>query len=230
MSKADLDASIPDALSTFLTDTKVNADNLQNLGITGTNLQDGAVISSKIPTGAITQATCSDSLGITNAKFSDNTLENSRRAVPTLTSDGTDPGAGGIVEKTWIGSGSIGWASNTDYFTIGSLSVELTTTGRPVRLIVTDGAVDFNSTTDSVVREIALLRDGTKIATVSGETMGGNPSTTPSKLIREAIDNGVQGSGGTYTYTLAAQTENGGASGTAISINATTLRLLAYEI
>ncbi len=66
--RADLDAFLDD-LETFFNATKINDDNIQNSGITGsTKLLNGSVTASKLGTGSVTTAKLDD-LAVTSAKI-----------------------------------------------------------------------------------------------------------------------------------------------------------------
>jgi len=157
--ESDLD-DIRDNILTFVNVTKLNDDNIQDNGITASDkLVDGSITGAKLDSSvadgvtveltgstlnvvasSITTAKLADNsvttakindLAITNAKIADATIEQDKLATKTVTTNGTDPGEGGVVKSSSTGSFSTSSTSDTD---VTNASVTLTTTGRPVMI------------------------------------------------------------------------------------------------
>ena len=261
--ESDLD-DIKDSTETFVNITKLNDDNIQDQGInasakladnsiTGDKLapaivddvtielvsdvlriKDDGITAAKLADNAVTTAKIANS-NVTNAKIADATIERVKFASRSVTTNGTDPGSGGVSKST--SSGTFTTASTT-YVDVTNLSTTLTTNGRPVRLF--------------------LEPDGTNAATLGGQARSGGSGLTEVhvefKLVRDSTDiaeyklemdqaalsdvqywpcSGIQFvddvTSGTYTYKVQVQNVQGG-SATGFFAEASNLRLVAYEL
>ena len=121
--------------------------------IDSTMLASSSVTGAKVADDAITAAKISASAAITHAK----------RASRAVTTDGTDPGAGGISKSASCSAFSTTSGTNTD---VTNLAVTLTTNGRPVMIFLeSDGSGTASgiggSTADyQITFTLDLIRDG----------------------------------------------------------------------
>lgn len=235
LTKADLDASFVTPLNDFLVTTKVNADNIQNLSLNSGNFSDFIITSSKIVAGALDATKMSDNLGLTNIHFTSQTITNSSRSDMTLTTNGSDPGAGGIASTyDTPTSGLASWNSVTDYANITNQSATITTTGRPVIIYIEGNLTQVNTISGNVASAgIAVFRGSTNIGNVA--YIDGNADDGDARRIgpgvptRRVVDLGVQGTASTYTYTLKRLSYNGGTGTTSVAFSYTDFKMALYE-
>ncbi len=169
---------LKDSIETALNTTKLDSSNIQTAGISSDNLATNSVTTAKITSGACTTSKIADD-AITADKIADSAVGSSqiaagavtpaKRAARTVTTDGTDPGAGGISIST--ASGELSSTSST-YADATNLSVTLTTLGNPVFLGLIDSgagsAAKFEVTAPSGAAEaegrVKLVRDSTDVS------------------------------------------------------------------
>lgn len=203
-----------------------DAVQLKDLGVTTAKLNNDAVTTGKIATGAVQTTDIADD-NVTQAK-----LENKN-----VTTNGSDPGAGGLVYSSSCGTYS---NATTGYTDVTNLSVTLTTTGRPVMLmVVADGTnasglgCQFGAigqTTRYPDAQFAFLRGA---GIISENRVGKTSRTAETAGLADEIR--VPGSSfmyvdnpaaGTYTYKVQGKS-NKAATAQAIAQDC---RLLAYEL
>ncbi len=241
----DLKNSIETALNT----TKLDSDNIQTGGISAGALATGAVTTAKLDASAVTTAKITDSnvttakiadsnvttvkindLAITTAKINTAAVTQAKLASRTVTTDGTDPGAGGVVFSASSGTFS---TDSTSYTDVTNLSVTLTTLGRPVRIFL-DTA---DGTNESFLRAIVdtsasnpfakykLVRDITDIKITDIASTSGSSSASVQIVVPVgSLDFLDTPAAGTYVYKLQTLAGSNNVS------DVRHARLVAYEI
>lgn len=241
LTESQLD-DIKSSIETFVNTTKLDADNIQALAITTGLIANTAVTAAKLATNSVETAKIKDA-NVTTAKialdaidgtliaddavdsehYTDGSVDQVHLAARAVTTDGTDPGAGGVCISASSGTYS---RSTGSYGDVNNLACTLTTTGRPVRVeLISDASgnpayVGDASTTNGTLY-LKFLRDSTNI----GEFQYNNFSTTtiwqgPCSMVA-TID---APSAGTYVFKLQAKgsvTEN---------ISVYYSKLVAYEL
>jgi hypothetical protein len=221
--ESDLD-NIVDDIETFLNITKLDSTNIQDGGIDASvKLLDASVTASKIASNAITTAKIND-LAVTTAKINDSAVTTAKindSAVTTakinnLAVTPAKRSAANISSSSSSGAASIAVGPVTD---IPNLSVSITTSGRPVIILVQNnydgvnsGLLSNSSSTDPGY--IYMLRGASVIS-------GWEIPTTSGGSVPITLD---QPAAGTYTYKIQAQISGTG------SISARYLTLVAMEI
>lgn len=205
--EADLD-NIKDDLENFLNVTKINDDNIQSAGITGsTKLVDASVSTSKLASASVTTSKIADDAvttgkiidsAVTTAKIADNAITSAKAPVGGFTSafyaDASVTQAKRSASNYQLSSssGNSGQTTSTSFTDVTNLSVTITTNGRPVMVgICSDGTDNFSDmNSGGGVMNLQILRDATVILKKAAETS--NYPTTPNLLEAPAA--------GTYTY------------------------------
>lgn len=187
----------------------------------GTTLQvkDLGIVTAKINDLAVTTAKIND-LAVTTAKLSDQSVTQAKMAAMTT---GTTVAAGGIAVSTTCTSFS---TASTSFVAVTNLSVTITTTGRPVRLEVRSSGSSSSISKDASVGTtsaiFAFFRDASDIANY--QTANGTAGIQLPSSVLNYTDVGINGTPGTYTYTLQAEMVGTGL------LNVVQAQLLAYEI
>lgn len=246
---ADLDAFLDD-LETFLNITKLNDDNIQTGGITGSlklanasvtkakmaadsvgttqivdsnittaKIADSNVTTAKIADDSVTTAKILDS-NVTTAKIADNAVTKDKLKAITVTTDGSDPGEGGVSKSTGY-TGSSFSTTSTSFVDVTNHSLTITTTGRPVAIFLESNSTDVNTASTGISANqvwLKFVRDSTDIAVYyySGDASNVIVWSFPTMFIDTP-------SAGTYTYKLQIKTTATGAS-------LRRSRLVAYEL
>ena len=257
--ESDLD-DIRDALLTFLNTTKLNDDNIQDSGITASSklvnssisgaklnanvvddstielvssqirIKDDGITTAKIADSAVTSAKIADS-AVTTAKIADGGVTRAKLEDRTVTTDGTDPGAGGISKSTSSGTFSTSSSTLTD---VTNVSTTITTTGRPVMVFLepdgTTNPAELKSSRSASTNsaQYAILRDATTVGqaeiTVDGVSSSGSSSLSHSPSGFMVIDDVAAG---TYTYKLQAKVAT---TGSMPSVEVNYVRIVAVEL
>ena len=151
------------SIETWANTTKLDQDNIQTGGVSQDNLATNSVSTAKIVASAVTTAKIADD-AITNVKMANDSVDTAeivdaavtkvKQEAVTVTTDGSDPGAGGVVKSTNSGSGGSGFStSSTSLTDVTNLSVTLTTTGRPVMLMLeSDSTTTATSPFDGIIQ------------------------------------------------------------------------------
>jgi len=186
----------------------VGTSELATGGVTNAKLGAGAVTTAKIADGAVTTATIADG-AVTQGKLGTANYQISSSSGTFSTASGT----------------------NVD---VTNLTVTITTTGRPVRLmLVADGAVSssflaIKATNGNVSAQIIFLRDASAISQTTYSSDELSLTLDPDKSIPgSAFGHFDPVAAGTYTYKV--QT-NVGTFGTSPTVRFTRLKLVAYEL
>lgn len=188
----------------------VTTNTIRDLAVTSGKLAEGAVTSTKLGTGAVGTTSLADG-SVSQAKLSSRTT-------------GTTVAAGGVAI-----SASSGNFSTTSTGDVTNLSVTITTTGRPVRvMLIADGSantglVGASRTSSSADEVIHLYRDATIIARYDMKTSVTGGTVVDLWLPQSIIETLDVVSSGTYTYKVSI----GAATGTVYCSYA---KLVAYEI
>lgn len=230
--EADLD-NIKDDLENFLNVTKINDDNIQSAGITGsTKLVDASVSSAKIASAAVTTSKIND-LAVTTAKLDDLGVTTAKLAASSV----TQAKRAALGQQLSAASGE--WSSSSaGEQAITNMSVALTTTGRPVHIcfVPSSGVVSSyitvsKTTVNTTIAPdtfITIKRDGTAICMIAigaGVTMSSATLDSISvKVPSTAISMIDVPSAGAYTYTAFAQIN------TSSIVLVYNVKLLAYEL
>lgn len=133
---------------------------------------------------------------------------------------GTTVAAGGVAKSSAFTAASLGGSG-----TIATLTVTITTTGRPVIVgLQSDMGVGQNSFIQAIGGPIILqvTRNGTEFMAYDFGTSAGGVTAFPSSSV-VGIDFGVNGSAGTYTYNIVQN-----AAGNLVGYN--NVVLVAYEM
>ncbi len=203
--------------------TKIGAAGAQNIANNMPAAGADVIAASMTSTGANTiagsmTALGANSIGTIMSPTGANAVANTRTR-----SVGSSVGAGGVALSASSGAfSSVAPASGL----VTNLSVTLTTTGRPIRiLLVPDGttnSLDVRGLTNigNINAQLVYRRDATAIGSIliAANSTGGNITATAPSL--EVLDTpGV----GTYTYTVRCDT-------TAATMQVANAKLLAYEL
>lgn len=110
---------------------------IKDLGVVTAKINDLGVTTPKIADLGVTTAKIND-LGVTTAKLNDLAVTLAKMIVRTVTTDGSNPGAGGVSISASSGTFS---TTNTSASAVTNLSCILTTTGKRVIVkLVSDGS------------------------------------------------------------------------------------------
>lgn len=109
---AQLDG-IRQSIMTFLNITKLAGGDLQTGGIRGSVIESGAITASKIAQDTIDTDNFGSS-SVTGDKVKDDAITQAKRAATTITTDGSDPGAGGICKSSATSSYSAAYDDEED--------------------------------------------------------------------------------------------------------------------
>ena len=150
--EADLD-NIVDDIENMLNVTKLNDDNIQASGITGsTKLVDASVSSAKLASAAVTTSKIDD-LAVTTAKIADANVTTAKILDANVT---TAKIADAAITKVKLSASNHALSASSGLFSsalsatdqdVTNLSVSITTNGRPVMLyVVPDGSANNCST------------------------------------------------------------------------------------
>lgn len=191
------------SIETFLNTTKLTSDNLEDGSIGTTQIAASAITKDKIASSAVTATKLAD--GIITADFvPDEEITSAMKEVPTITTDGSDPGVGGISENRDT-SPSTSVTAGGGWSTLKQLT--LTTTGRCVKLYVRQQAEDGDEGSITLTEGAALANTLYRVTRNEATVLFG-PTSGSSDLIRalrgwaQTTDTGVAGSAGTYTYEI----------------------------
>jgi len=215
--ESDLD-EIRDALLTFLNTTKIDADNIQADAIDGSLIADDSIDSEHYVAGSIdNEHMAADS--IDSAQYVDGSIDPVHLAA--------------LGQQLSSSSGAFSTVSAT-YVDVTNLSVSITTTGRPVMLMLLGTssnsfiATGDNTSDDSGGNLFKFLRDSTGICETQYRIVasGGGASTIGSVLPPSCIQHVDIVGAGTYTYKLQAKS----AAGTPDYIQVNNCKLIAYEL
>lgn len=173
---------------------------------------------------------------ITTAQVADNAVTLPKLGARTVTTDGSDPGAGGVVISPSSGSAS---TTSTTFIDVTNLEVELTTTGRPIMLmLIGDGtgtgsfiqATRASTSAVSVDIRLQALRNSTVIDRFDTAAVGEHspdvgllPNTLMTAIPPSSVKFVDTPSAGTYTFKIQYSTS-------VSSAVVTNVRLLAYEM
>jgi len=260
--------NIRDSLLQFFNITGINDDNIQALGISSSKIIDGTLQSGKIAISATDDSTLTinnatkelevKDLGIdttqinnddvitvkivgttiTSPDFNDGAISIDKRDDRTVTTNGTDPGEGGL-------SGSVEYSSNTtssSFVDVTNASTSITTTGRPVLIIVElDSSVGqrdriatagfSGSNNGSVTGEYRIVRDGSNNIAHFQLHAEGDPGVgaTPDLEIPPSSTKFIDDIGaGLFLYKLQHKVTSAGDAGTGNFRNSGRLRI--YEL
>jgi len=228
--------TILDEIETFLNTTKLNSDNLQTDSISSEHIKAG-----EISAGLL----ASDCIETQNIK--DGSITKVKQAAVPATTNGSDPGVGGIVFSSSSGE----WSDDSTTLTaVTNLSCTLTTTGRPIFLGLvsastgSDESYIYYETGDTYYDngsdgyfQLVYLRDTTEISDYFGTgTIGYNEHNYTYPVLFEKGGLAVRHpppfcidivTAGTYTYTVKSKGEGGAfADGTQFY----NLKLVAFEL
>lgn len=218
--------SLPAANNTFLTistsgniASAVTVDNVTlEIATNLIQIKDSGVSTAKIANSAVTTAKIADA-NVTNAKMATNSVGTTNLIDGSVTK--AKQSALGQVASSSSGAFT---TSSAGFVNITNLSCTITTTGRPVFILLKSDGTGNNSfigpaataNTQNAIARFKLLRDGTEVyrTQVQGTTTepggaGGQIGIPPGALFH--LDGGVGGAG-TYTYVL--QTQIGGSATT----------------
>lgn len=227
--EADLD-NIKDDIENFLNVTKINDDNIQSAGITGsTKLVDASVSSAKLASGSVTTSKINDAAvttakiadeSITAAKFPGSTIATSYLADSAVTTakiadaNVTAVKLAAPVIAVSASSGSFSSSSLTYVSVIACSSITITS-GRPVLVALTlttgNSEITTQSHSSSYSSDLEIRRDSTAIGhfRVNWDAVFNTFSFSSPTVI---ID---QPAAGSYVYSLYAKS---GASGRVVNV------------
>lgn len=170
LTEAQLDAMV-DSIETFVNITKLDSDNLQNQAVIESKIASNAVTTAALAPGAVTGAKVSDG-SITRAKLVPLDEETSSDFTGSLTDSMAD---------------------------LSGLSCTITTTGRPVlvAMVASGASHSFWSVGGTGLAVLQIIRDG---ATVVSKIEQAAPSSFPAYML--LFDPVVAG---TYTYKIQGQ-------------------------
>lgn len=231
---ADVNANF-NAIATFLNSTKLDGDNIQADAIDKTLLASDVADGTTIEQAAGGELKIKDS-GVSTAKLATGSVTQAKLAARTVTTNGTDPGAGGVVMSASCGAITI----SSSLADVSGLSVTLTTTGRPIMVaIVPDGSSNpcniysqagAGTGTISCDQRVTINRGATVVGYLS---MSSIVDAATTRIISNnpcihAIDNQAAG---TYTYKVQALGDLSwsGSSGTE-SNTLNYVKLVAFEL
>lgn len=158
LNEADLDNIVQD-IETFLNDTKINNVNIQTNGVITANIADSAVTTDKLNNLAVTTAKLADS-AVTNAKLATDAVETDNIVDANVTRAKLE--AVGQQE-----SAVVDFSTTSASFTDVGVSETITTSGRPVFLMLSGNnadstiLIDDNNGNGIAQCNIRIRRDGT---------------------------------------------------------------------
>jgi hypothetical protein len=225
-----------------IADDAVGADQLRDSAsidldraVTTSHIRDSAITTAKIADSNVTTAKIADG-NVTTAKIDDGDVTQAKLAARTVSSGGSDPGAGGICVSA---SSSTFSTTSTTLTDVTNLTCTLTTTGRPVRLeLVHDGSGDTaflgNNKSGAVgtTFQVAFLR-GASVISLTGQGM---TQTSGSELDEAFYPPGAfstldTSAAGTYTYKVQVKARFPEASpGGTENVEVYRVKLVAYEL
>jgi hypothetical protein len=198
----------------------IGATNIASGGVEAGNLASNAVTTVKIAADAVTTAKIADS-NVTTAKIADSNVTTAKIADLNVTTakindlavttakinDGavTQAKRAALGQQVSSSSGNFSVSGSTSYTDVTNLSVTLTTTGRPVMLVLVPDAAGGTSSTignagSSYAGYIKFLRDATSLGELTYQQATYNSGQTP--VIVDVP------SAGTYTYKVQAKTNS----------------------
>jgi len=218
--EADLD-NIKSSVETFINTTKLDDDNIQDNGITGSSkLIDSSITSAKVVAEAVT-ATLLDTNAITTAKigsnavtaakFNDLAVTTAKIADLNVTTAKLAAGAATTVKKQTptveqsSGTGASGTTVNSTSFTLVQ-DVTITTTGGPVFCLVgpKSGSLSVETSAGGTVGYQIIAEDGVNPAITIAETSFGFTGISCPCIYGSAILPAA-----TYTITFKAKVSTG---------------------
>jgi len=225
LTESQLD-DLKNSIESFLNTTKIDSDNIQDLGIVAAKLasdsvetskiKDSNVTTAKIATDAVETAKIKDS-NVTTAKLADDETTWIKRKIRAVTTNGTDPGLGGVSQSASTGAAAVIGAAGSEL----EITTILTVGGGPVWI----GAVHDGTTNssyfymDNTVHFAKFYYDATQISTSQiGE--GTVITWAPPRIHQIVIPNIAAG---TYTFKLQLYKIAG-------THTADYIRLCAYEL
>jgi len=254
LNESDLD-NIKDDTEAFLNTTKIDSDNIQTGGVNANSLASNAVITAKINAAAVTTAKL-DTAAVTTAKITDDAVTDDKidsATVPGFIFNNTTRDvvtSGTVVSPNVAISGASGNFSTTaaTFVDVTNLSVTITTSGRPVQILLTgDGTpVDLTpSGIDSTEQGcyfgwnnssggangaatvgFRILRDSTSLIETSMQNS--TEPLAPNYMSRTSIEQVDGVAAGTYTYKFQAVAIDGTSSSQPVRVQG--MKLVAYEI
>jgi len=218
--EADLD-SIKSSIETFINTTKLDDDNIQDNGITGsTKLIDSTITSAKFVAESIT-ATLLDTTAVTTAKIGDSAVTTAKINDLAVTTDKINDlnvttaklatGAATTVKKQSptveqsAGTGASGVTVNSTSFTLVD-NVSITTTGGPLFCLVgpKSGTLSVETSAGGTVGYQIIADDGVNPALTIAETTFGFNGISCACIYGSAILPAA-----TYTVTFKAKVTTG---------------------
>jgi len=233
--EADLD-NIKESIETFLNVTKINDDNIQDAGITGsTKLVNSSVTAAKLAASAVETAKIND-LAVTTAKLADLSVTTGKLADLGVTTGKLAAESVTQAKRAALGQQS---SSHSGNFTttsgslvdVTNLSVSITTTGRPVFIgLIGRGGGNTSYLSAANAGDIAsallsIVRDSTSVLDSSIYTRSDGGASATIQTPVSVLNHVDVPSAGTYTYKV--QVARGQASTTVTVLNAI---LIAYEL
>ncbi len=224
----DEDQLLDDSITTDkIADEAVTEAKIGDEAVTTTRIADDAITTAKILDDAVNTAKIVDD-AITTDKILDENVTQGKLAQRTVTTDGTDPGVGGVSSQELTSSPYVVTGSLT---AVPGLSATLTTLGRPVMVMVVPGTTGNGLQIAAVTNTLAgveyqVKRGSTiivdthhsiKASISSGSAFAETPMGCLSTLDLPAA--------GTYTYTVLA-----GYTGTPTSPVLYGCKLVVWEI
>lgn len=199
LTEQQLDDAFDDVETKFNV-TKIAGSEIQSGTIAADNLALNAVTAAKLDTNAVTTAKIQDD-AVTNAKIADSAVNTDQLAANAV----TRPKMAAVGQQVSASCGLYIFSS-TSYVTPTNLSVSLTTTGRPVMLLLVAASDADGSVIQSNDYLIArFVRDSTGLGEMYLHRFGFNRHEN---LIGFDVP-----SAGTYTYTFQIKVPAGTSSG-----------------
>jgi uncharacterized protein YjbI with pentapeptide repeats len=199
-----------------IADSNVTTAKINDSAVTTAKIADSNVTENKLATGSVTTTKIADS-SVTTAKIQNGSITQAKRAA--------------LGQQ--ISNDSVAYStSSSSYVDVTNLSVTITTTGRPVMLMLQGPAAGgtmtnqvriYNSSSATTSGSVAFVRDAVTLSEILLQ------STSSGTSIYNAIPVGAftcidVPSAGTYTYKVQAKIT----AGTAIDF--TRVRLIAFEL
>lgn len=165
-----------------------------------------------------------------NIQIKNQGVTQAKKAIRVVTTNGTDPGAGGM--STQADPGAIQTFTSLTDTQVANLVCTLTTLGNPVTIYLTDGGFagsgafigsdfTFTETPNNAIVYLSIYRDGTPIYSYGfGVTPAGHVNIPPSSICATDFP-----APGTYTYTIWARTTNAGQA-----VRLGSCKIVAYEV
>jgi hypothetical protein len=238
-----------ESVENFLNVTKLDSDNIQTGGISSNALATSAVTTAKIAADAVTTAKIADSnvttakindsavttakindSAVTTAKINTGAVTQAKLASRTTTTDGTDPGAGGVCISTSSSTASVNSETFDD---VTNLSCTLTTLGRPVRVeLIPDGSANpsyvggESSFDNEIYIELQILRGASVIGVYSAKYLKEDDAVSAHlHLPCSSVSIVDTPAAGTYVYKLQARRADGDGA-----VRVYYSKLMVYEI